>query len=255
MIGRTNAGGGRVGTKIPAFTFTGEFFAEQEDKVNWKIKFLTSGTLNISKLNGANSGVDIFVCGGGGGGGRRTAAAGGGGGGGGYAVTQKGLTLQSGIDYEIEIGAGGPGAPNGETGTNGGASSFGNFIANGGFAGGAAGGGNGGSGGGGDDYGNGGTNGSDGTNNYRGYGSGNNMHEFEDDTLPIYGGGGGSFTGGRPTERGLPGDETAGGGAVDNGSNGFNGKTNRGGGGGGAYNGHGGSGGSGIVIMRNHRGI
>lgn len=61
---------------IPAFTYTGDYeIVDDNDNPittssgNWKIRFLTSGTLKITDLRGAENGIDVFLAGGGGGGG------------------------------------------------------------------------------------------------------------------------------------------------------------------------------------------
>lgn len=245
---------------IPEFTYTGDFEIVNDadepitaSQDNWKIRFLTSGTLTFTSLNGAEAGIDVFVCGGGGGGGRRAGSQGGSGGGGGYTLTQLGMTAVTGVAYPITIGSGGAGQSTTGAGGAGGSSSFDTLSANGGNGADQYKGGNGGSGGGGDYYGNGGTNGANGTGSSAGTGSGKNMHEFEDEAAKIYGGGGGSYTNQLPEEKGLAGDESAGGGAPVKTGNGLDGAENRGGGGGGSYSGNGGNGGSGIVIIRNAR--
>lgn len=101
---------------IPTFTYTGsyEIVDDNDNPIttsdgNWKIRFLTSGTLTFIYLNGATFGIDVFRVGGGGSGGHieygdnRTA----GGGGGGYTSTDMGVSVATGVAYEITIGAGG----------------------------------------------------------------------------------------------------------------------------------------------------
>ena len=97
--------------KIPAFTYTGDYeIVDDGDNAitystsNWKIRFLTSGTLVFDSLNGAEDGIDVFCVGGGSGG---CGYAVGGGGGGGYTSTllRKSITVDT--EYQIEIGAGG----------------------------------------------------------------------------------------------------------------------------------------------------
>jgi len=78
---------------------------------NWKVKFLTSGTLTTTvSLN-----VDVFLVGGGGGG-YTTSYSVGGAGGGGYTKTVKNITLQPNT-YKIDVGAGGGGGQNGKSST------------------------------------------------------------------------------------------------------------------------------------------
>lgn len=57
---------------------------------NWKIRFLTSGTLRFTDLKSAENGIDIFMVGGGGNG---ASYGGGGGGGSGYTKTRKNYTV------------------------------------------------------------------------------------------------------------------------------------------------------------------
>ena len=225
---------------IPEFTYTGDYeivndadepIATSQD--NWKIRFLTSGTLTITNLNGAENGIDVFCVGGGGNG-----ASGGGGGGGGYTSTQKGVILYAGTEISIEIG-----------GSGGNTSAFGitaNAGANAnGFHGGA-----GGSGGGslikdgGSDGGDGGTHAS-----YKGgTGQGTTTREFGEENGRLYAGGGGGSSASSYT----PGTGGSGGGGDGSTGAGCDGGQNTGGGGGGGAGGAG-SGGSGIVIIRNAR--
>lgn len=240
---------------IPEFTYSGDYkiVNDSDSEItnavkNWKIRFLTSGTLKFTALNGAADGIDVF-CVGGGGNGKRS------GGGGGYTTTQKNIAVTKGYSYSIVVG-----------GATGESSGFG-VSAKGGSSGssgnnGAAGG-NGGSGGG-NGCGNlssghsGGSDGSDGygdTYSAGGTGQGTTTREFGESDATLYAGGGGGATGGSGGDGGG-GDATAGGTAGS-------GVANTGGGGGGAYistNSYGGvvygtpgSGGSGIVIIRNAR--
>ena len=118
---------------LPIFTYTGSYqlvtdndtviASGKNNKVtipssyatytgNWKIRFLTSGTLTFHELRSAANGIDVFVVGGGGNGGnawgsqagRHGYASGGAGGGGGYNKLSKGksVSLKS---YSITIGA------------------------------------------------------------------------------------------------------------------------------------------------------
>lgn len=61
---------------IPEFTYTGDYeiVNDSDEPItvsqgNWKIRFLTSGTLTFTNLNGAEGGIDVFLVGGGGAGG------------------------------------------------------------------------------------------------------------------------------------------------------------------------------------------
>ena len=62
LYGKT---GGYTGYTLPEFTYTGQYEKFQVDKKNWKIRFLTSGTLVFPKRVPA---IDVFLVGGGGGG-------------------------------------------------------------------------------------------------------------------------------------------------------------------------------------------
>lgn len=108
---------------IPEFTYDGSYqIVDDNDKPisyslrDWKIRFLTVGTkaLNITHLNGAAKGIDVFCVGGGGNGGTGTAyseqndlvasiALGGGGGAGGFTTTQLGVTVKE-TAYDITVG-------------------------------------------------------------------------------------------------------------------------------------------------------
>ena len=118
---------------LPIFTYTGSYQLVKDDDTviasgtntkvsipssysdytgNWKIRFLTDGTLTFHELRGAANGIDVFLVGGGGNGGstyssqagRNGYAAGGGGGGGGYRTTKKGVSV-SATSYSIDVGA------------------------------------------------------------------------------------------------------------------------------------------------------
>ena len=91
--------------KLPEFTYTGVYETIMEDG-GWKIKFKTSGTFKITKPTNTIQ-IDAFLVGGGGGGGAYSNGSGGGGGGG--FITQSVITLNSGINYTINIGNGGNG--------------------------------------------------------------------------------------------------------------------------------------------------
>lgn len=248
---------------IPEFTYTGDFEIVSDDdqpitvsQGNWKIRFLTSGTLTFTSLNGAENGIDVFLVGGGGGGGRAA-------GGGGYTKTLKAVKVSAGTAYSIVVGAGGiAGVGNSKAGGTGGTSNAFGASANGGKANGTASfvGSDGGSGGGaGSANGTGGKGGSDGSDGFNrdgthrdsGTGQGTTTREFGESGGKLYAGGGGGVGTTTPANGGA-----GGGGAGGNTSSGAtSGETNTGSGGGGAANNKaGGAGGSGIVIIRNTRG-
>nr|DAT32267.1 MAG TPA: hypothetical protein [Caudoviricetes sp.] len=252
---------------IPEFTYTGDFEIVSDDdqpitvsQGNWKIRFLTSGTLTFTNLNGAENGIDVFLVGGGGGGSRAA-------GGGGYTKTLKAVKVSVGTAYLIEIGAGGiAGVGNSKAGSSGGTSSAFGVSANGGEAktNGATSfvGANGGSGGGaGSSNGAGGKGGSDGsdgfhrngTNQDSGKGQGTTTREFGESGGKLYAGGGGGGT--ITSSNGGAGGDGGGGDGGNTSGDATSGATNTGSGGGGAANSKaGGAGGSGIVIIRNTRG-
>ena len=256
-------------TTIPIFTYTGSYeIVDDNDNVindpttwteNWKIRFLTSGTLTFTTLNGASNGIDAFLVGAGGGGGYGAyGGSGSGGGGGGYVKTIKNVVIKNNETYSIVIGTGGTG--NGEP-----SSAFG-VEALGGNAGAQFTGSSGGSGGGTGCHGNSsakaGEGGSDGNNGgsggYNGGtkggdGSGITTREFGELTGKLYAGGGG---GGGNGSGGLASAGGDGGGGNGSGKGkGSDGLANTGGGGGGGStdNKLPSSGGSGIVIIRNKR--
>ena len=241
---------------IPDFTYTGDFEVvnDSDEPIsvspdNWKIRFLTSGTLKFTNLNGAENGIDVFLVGGGGGNMYHADANAFGGAGGGYTKTEKGVSVDKDITYDITIGAGGDG-------TSGGTSSAFGYSASGGETGGTGThnigtykGGDGGSGGGGSsttgtpaaggsDGGNGGDSLSSG-----GAGQGTTTREFGDPSGKLYAGGGGGYN-----EKGNSAAGGDGGGAAG----GSSASANTGGGAGGNYRSQL-SGGSGIVIIRNAR--
>lgn len=255
--------------QIPDITYTGSYkIVDDKDNAitstlgNWKIRFLTSGTLTFTNLRGAANGIDVFLVGGGGNGGSYSEANGyssASGGGGGYTKTQKAFSVTTNSTYNITIG-----------GSGGNTSAFG-YTANAGRNGAhESAGGAGGSGGGGSSIWNGpGMNGgSDGSNGSTasygnttysgGAGQGSTTREFGESTGNLYSGGGGSGSGG-----GTPNLSSGKGGAGGGGNGGIfsgthvkaqNGYANTGGGGGGAARETSpGSGGSGIVIIRNKR--
>ena len=104
----------KVGSSPYIISYTGKCEIVKEGTDNWKIKFLTSGTLKIS----ANLNVDTFLVGGGGGGGNATWTdlsqygsdiwwAHGSGGGGGYTKTYRNVDIKSSDTYTITVGNGG----------------------------------------------------------------------------------------------------------------------------------------------------
>lgn len=228
---------------IPEFTYTGDYeiVNDSDEPItvsqdNWKIRFLTSGTLTFTNLNGAEDGIDVFLVGGGGNGETIRGARGGGGG---YTKTVKGVSIAIATPYTVTIGA--------SSGTSSafGASANGASGANGGSGGGGGGSSSG-------TPGNGGSNGGNGTAGNvsgGGTGQGTTTREFGESTGKLYSGGGG----GSAANAGAAGDSTAGAGAAYGGAA-KNGVANTGGGGGAAYGGTAGAGGSGIVIIRNVRG-
>ena len=259
--GNGGAGGGysggsgiviiRPSATNPYFTYTGnyEIVDDNDNPIstltgNWKIRFLTSGTLTFKNLANATNGVDAFLVGGGGGGtyyGNHS-----GGGGGGYTTTKKNISLALNTSYEITVGYGGSGGSTSTAGSGGSTTAFGATAAGGSGAGGggymvgALKGGSGGSGGG-AGYcggaeemassvaGKGGTDGASGGGTYAGTGQGTTTREFEETSGTLYSKGGD--------------------GATVSGGNFTNGTANTGNGGaGGGY-----SGASGIVIIRNKR--
>ena len=245
---------------------------------NWRVKFLTSGTLTLKE----DTKVDLFAVGGGGNGGTGTATnsssgnevtygGGGGGGGGGYTTTVKGTTLPAGT-YTVTVGA-----ATGKSSITNEDATITYCTANGGKSGSAGSaddqkGGNGGSGGGAGDIGSndpgkGGSNGSNGystSNCTGGTGQGTTTREFGEATGDLYAGGGGAGGAHTTTSNSTISYENgAAGGAGGGGNGGSNGKlataggANTGGGGGGgagitSYTTRG-AGGTGIVIIRNMR--
>ena len=233
---------------VPPFTYTGKYEVLNKDTSDWKIKFLTSGTLVFTSETPM---IDVFLVGGGGGGsGHHGNATYGAGGGGGYTTTQKGFTPTLNESYTITIGGGGSAGPAWTAGGNGGATSAFGFSAAGG-KGGSSSGGDGGSGGGYNGY-VGGSDGSNGSGNSPGKGQGTTTREFGESTGTLYSGGGGGA-----------GKSGGAGGGASGGNNwsGSSASANTGGGGGGGtlymnYNyteqeyKPGGAGGSGIAIIR-----
>lgn len=235
-------GGGSV-IKTPQYSYTGISEFIDDGHKNWRLKFLTSGTLTLMN----DQILDVF-CVGGGGGGHSAAGNAAGGGGGGYTNTARGIPAVSGV-YEIVVGNGGAAR------TRGGTSSAFGISADGGKGATTGTGANGGSGGGAGAR-DGGSDGSDGfpysSGGAVGEGQNSTTREFGDPSGTLYsGGGGGGYRSGQPTGHG--GEGGGGDGSTSQTGSGSNGAANTGGGGGGAYNATGGSGGSGIVIIRNRR--
>lgn len=210
---------------IPEFTYTGDYeiVNDSDEPItvsqgNWKIRFLTSGTLTFTNLNGAEGGIDVFLVGGGGAGGAAGGNWMGGGGGGGYTTTKRAVIVQVNMGYKIVVGG-----ISSNAGANGGDSSAFNQTAKGGKGGATHNGGNGGSGGGvggNSNDGNyqasvGGTDGSDGKKAYRdnvehgtpGTGQGTTTAEFGESGKKLYspGGDGGSYQNNRKTIAGAGG--------------------------------------------------
>ena len=212
----------------PEFTYTGDYaIVDDSDnpisdfanwKNNWKIRFLTSGTFTVTKLNGWDGRLDVFLVGGGGAGGAHSGDFMGGGGGGGYTTTKRAVIVQVNMGYKIVVGG-----ISSNAGANGGDSSAFNQTAKGGKGGATHNGSNGGSGGGvggNSNDGNyqasvGGTDGSDGKKAYRdgvehgtpGTGQGTTTAEFGESGKKLYspGGDGGSYQNNRKTIAGAGG--------------------------------------------------
>lgn len=239
-----------VGSSPYTMTYSGNCTVIDDSNDNWRVKFLSSGTLTLA----TSQNIDLFLVGGGGGAGT-ISTHGGGGGGGGYVATYTNLAIQA-TSYPIVIGDGGAArttggsssafdySVNGGGGGTNGSSSAGGVGGTGGSGGG--GGGHNGSGGGG---GNGGSNGSNGATGGRessaGTGAGTTTCEFGEGTTSactngvdyLYspgGGGGGGYSASNNSDgsmgAGLTGNNSGAGGQVNNGT-----------------------GGSGIVIIRNTR--
>ena len=168
-----------------SYTYTGdsEFISDGGD--NWRIKFLTSGTLTFSSLGTASSGIDLFLVGGG------SAE-----GGGGYTATHKGLSIAKGTSYSIVVGSGGTSSSvnggtssgfgksvNGGQGKDGGSGAGGSGYVNDGATGGS----------------NGGNGGLGGDNWTGGTGQGTTTREFGESSGALYAGGGGTTGGAAST--------------------------------------------------------
>lgn len=237
---------------IPEFTYTGDYeiVNDSDEPIavsqgNWKIRFLTSGKLIFTVLNGADDGIDVFLVGGGAGG--NYSWRGGAGGGSGYTSTMQAVTVQVGIEYNIAIGAGGVGSKT-SGGRAGGATSAFNGTANGGatLSANGAKGGDGGSGGGSGTLnpdkdgayskaGVGGTDGANGQGTNPGTGQGTTTREFGEPSGTLYATGGAGVASNNTKPTPVP--QNTGDGGNGAGSN---------------YEST--AGGSGIVIIRNARG-
>lgn len=115
----------RVRSRMPRFTYTGNYDLIDDEHGNWRLRLLSSGTLTFKTSSGKlNHGIDIFLVGGGGGGANAVfltdLAVGSGGGG--YTKTHKNISVSKGVDYAVTIGAAGNNG--GTTGTDGGQSSI-----------------------------------------------------------------------------------------------------------------------------------
>ena len=96
----------RVRRRLPKFTYTGSYTVIDDGHGDWRIRFLSSGTLTF--LTNVPKGIDVFVVGAGGGGavhvyGAHTVSAYGGAG---RSSTQQ-ASVTKGTGYVITIGAGG----------------------------------------------------------------------------------------------------------------------------------------------------
>ena len=218
----------------PKFTYTGTYEYIDDGGGNWRIKFLTSGTLTPLKAMT----IDAFLVGGGGSGAVGTQSGVSSGGGGGYAETFKKIELTANTEYYIEIGAGGylnNTAGMNKLGVTGGTTkAFGKSVPGGNGGGNGVNltrGGDGGSGGG-DPTGSGGVNGSDGTGAKAGSGQGKTTREFGEESGELYSSGGNG-------EKANPSDGNPNTGDGGGGRNYYSIKTS--------------SGGSGIVIIRKHK--
>ena len=134
-LGYGGQGGGDTPTPSGPFSFTGEYLYIDDGDGDWRVKFLSSGTLTPNE----NLTVDIFAVGGGSGGrsGKYTYGPvyyngvevgytyehhSGGGGAGGYTATVTDKVLQAGHTYQVVVGQGG------KVNQDGGESSLGSLI-------------------------------------------------------------------------------------------------------------------------------
>ncbi len=246
-----NGGSGIVvmrNSKVTSYLYSGQSIFNQTNQ-QYKIKFLTSGTLIL--LN-SNWPADVFLVGGGGGGSAGSSETSEGSGGGGGYTTYAKVRLYANTAYQIVIGAGGAGSTYyANRGSSGGSTTAFGISATGGGGGTTREGGNGGSGGA-AWVGIGGSNGGNGSayeSMQAGLGQGGTTYEFRDSSLTLYAGGGGANgAGGAGGGGGTYGTDTSPYYGV-----GQNGTPNTGGGGGGGNSqksSYGGNGGSGIVVMR-----
>lgn len=190
-----NMVGGASGSGLPEFTYTGNYSLIDDGDGNWRIKFLTSGTLTFTKLGSAGKGIDVFLVGGGGGCGNANGVSDFlGAGGGGYTKTTRQITVQAGVEYTIVIGAGSTKPNSSSTQTRGGTTSAFNTSIEGGYSGKSISGGNGGSGGASTNGATGGTDGGDGSvgnmGGQAGKGQGTTTREFGEDSGELYASGG-----------------------------------------------------------------
>lgn len=240
----------------PIYAYSGLASLIDDGNYNYRIKFLTSGTLTFTNLGCFANGIDVFCVGGGGGGGTTGGYSCPGGGGGGYTNTARGVGVSAGVAYAITVGAGGPAGVNGgDTGALGCYAAGGQTTSGSNGAPGGSGGGGGGGNSDGKDTGIGGDGGSDGGNGYDGretgyrgsggLGQGTTTREFGESWGTVYAGGGGG-TGKKAG--GTGGIGGGGNGGTSRPTQGTNGTENTGGGGGGKM-----AGGSGIVVIRNAR--
>ena len=103
---------------LPNFTYTGSYeIVDDDDNVihdianyvgNWKIRFLSSGSLTFTDLECAADGIDAFIVGGGGSGAagspyKAQDSVNSGGGGGGAAITVSKLSVSTGTSYSIVV--------------------------------------------------------------------------------------------------------------------------------------------------------
>lgn len=221
--------GNSISSRLPHLTYTGTYVLVDDESGNWRVKFLTSGTLVFSGTGMLT--LDVFCVGGGGkGSGSWSDVATSYGGGGGLTATQYSVAVEKGASYSVVVGAGA--TTNNSASIRGGTSSAFSISALGGQSGAYGNAGDGGSGGSDRQY----AGGTDGSNGQTvawtlGYGQGTTTREFGESTGDLYsnGGSGPNYSGAGYPPRTNSGD----------GSNGATGVL---------YNGA-----DGIVIVRNHR--
>ena len=106
----------------PSITYTGDYQFIEDDDLNWRIKFLSSGTLTFDSLGNAVSGIDVFCVGGGGGAyGGYQGGSDGGDGFGYYAGKGQGTTTREFGEPTGQLYAGGGGSTSAAGGAGGGA--------------------------------------------------------------------------------------------------------------------------------------